>query len=285
MARRLFSEISPLTYKISVKRQQLQRNAIDAMVRQSFAKQGTGESLGIKVYSHNSLIRRRLGNTHPELQEGKARSLSLAAPHVDGVVIAPGETFSFWRLVGEPPQRKGYLPGLMIEGDHAAVGVGGGLCQFTNLLHWMTLHSSLTIVEHHHHSGLDLFPDFQRQIPFGTGTSIVWNFLDYRVRNDTDQTFQFRVRVDDEYLRGELCSDQALPMKYHIREEDAYFYRAADPRTAASTVRRHNVVMRDTRDKRTGNIVKTERPLENDALACYDPDMIRDEILPEKPSV
>jgi vancomycin resistance protein VanW len=29
--------------------------------------------------------------------------------------------------------------------------VGGGLCQFTNLLHWVALHSPLEIAEHHHH--------------------------------------------------------------------------------------------------------------------------------------
>ncbi len=33
------------------------------------------------------------------------------------------------------------------------------MCQFTNLLHWMALHSPLTVTEHHRHSGLDLFPD------------------------------------------------------------------------------------------------------------------------------
>jgi vancomycin resistance protein YoaR len=48
------------------------------------------------------------------------------------------------------------------------------------------------------------YSDFGRQIPFGTGTSISYNYLDYRVRNDSDNTFQLRLWVDDEYLCGEL---------------------------------------------------------------------------------
>lgn len=279
MARKLFSEISPLTYKISLVPQQVQRNVQDRVSRAVFTKEHQGQDLPVKIYAHNSLIRRRLGNTQPELQEGKAKSLAIAAPLVDGVVIRPGQSFSFWRNVGEPTVAKGYQVGLTVEGDHAAEGVGGGLCQFTNLLHWMTLHSPLTITEHHHHSGLDLSPDFKRQIPFGTGTSIVWNFLDYRVRNDTDQTFQFRVRVDGEYRRGQLRSDQPLPLKYHVREESGYFYRMRDSESGASQVRRHNVVVRDFRDKRTGLITGTERLLENDALVCYDPELIQDQIL------
>lgn len=199
---------------------------------------------------------------------------------MDGILIRPGETFSFWRLVGEPSSKRGFQPGVVIFDDRAETGVGGGLCQFTNLLHWMALHSPLSIVEHHHHSGLDLFPDFKRQIPFGTGTSIVWNFLDYRLRNDTGITFQSRVRTDDEHLRGELRADAPLDQKFHVGEEDGWFYEALDPQTGTLQVRRHNIVSRSTRDKRTGNIVASETLLENDALVVYDRDRITEPIHP-----
>ena len=75
----------------------------------------------------------------------------------------------------------------------------------------MVLHSELTIAEHHHHDGLDLFPDFGRQIPFGTGTSISYNYIDYRVRNDTSNTYQLRLWVDGEYLCGELRATEPCP--------------------------------------------------------------------------
>ncbi len=283
MGRMLFSDIHPITYAISLEKQRLQRRLRDAARRVPFASERQSENLAVKLYSHNSLIRRRLGNTDLSLQEGKAKSLAISAPLVDGIIIRPGETFSFWHLVGKPTARKGYQLGVVISGKEAREGIGGGMCQFTNLLHWLALHSPLEIIEHHHHSDLDLFPDFKRVIPFGTGTSIIYNFLDYRLYNPTDLTFQFRVRVDEEHLRGELRADRHWTHKYHVYEDEAYFYEQPGAEGKPPTVHRHNVVLRDTRCKRTGNIVATERIVENDALVVYDRELISAEILPSRP--
>lgn len=55
--------------------------------------------------------------------------------------------------------------GLVIRNGASDEGVGGRLCQFTDLIHWIVPHFPLTIVEHHHHNQLDLFPDFDRVRP------------------------------------------------------------------------------------------------------------------------
>ena len=52
------------------------------------------------ICRHSSLVRRTLGDVDPVLQENKAENLRLALPHVSGILIRPGETFSFWKLVG-----------------------------------------------------------------------------------------------------------------------------------------------------------------------------------------
>lgn len=138
------------------------------------------------------------------------------------------------------------------------------MCQFTNLIHWMVLHSELTIVEHHHHDGLDLFPDYNRQIPFGTGTSIFYNYLDYRVINDTSNTYQLLVKTDGEYLRGELRAVRPQTKSYHVYAKDEFFSEENH------TVYRNGLVLRDTIDKRTGNVVKTETLRKNHAKVMYD---------------
>ena len=138
------------------------------------------------------------------------------------------------------------------------------MCQFTNLIHWMVLHSDLTITEHHHHDGLDLFPDFNRQIPFGTGTSIVYNYLDYRVKNNTPRTYQLLVWVDGEYLRGELRADQEQTDSYHIYVKDEHFSREN------GTVYRNGMVVRDTIDKQSGKHTRSEIIRTNHAKVMYD---------------
>ena len=106
MKRKLFCEISPLTYRISTEKGILLRKLQDAASGEHFAQKKSDEPLPYVICTHRSLIRRKLGNTDPELQENKAVNLALAAPKVSGVLIRPGETFSFWRRwAGSTPQR------------------------------------------------------------------------------------------------------------------------------------------------------------------------------------
>ena len=224
MKRRLFCEISPLTYAISVRRCILTRSIKNLLSFKKLSKTRQKEKLEYVICRHNSLIRRKLGNVDMRLQENKAVNLSLAAPKINKVLIRPGETFSFWHLVGNTTAAKGYKEGLTIFADHTEPGIGGGMCQMTNLIHWMILHSDMEITEHHHHDGLDLFPDFKRKIPFGTGTSIMYNYLDYRFKNTTDRTYQLIVYTTPEYLCGELRADSPQKFKYHIRSENVFFF-------------------------------------------------------------
>lgn len=262
--RKLFCEISPLAYSLSRQKCIALRRIRDFVSRTKFAHIQSDAVLPVLIYSHNSLIRRKLGNTEMGLQENKAVNLSLAAPKVNRIMIYPGETFSFWRLVGPDSEKRGYREGLTIANGRPSKGIGGGLCQFTNLIHWMVLHTELTIVEHHHHDGIDLFPDFKRQIPFGTGTSIVYNYLDYRFLNRTDRTYQLLVWSDGEYLRGELRADTPQSVSYHIHAEEEFFSEED------GAVYRNGLVYRDTIDKRTGSRLTSELIRRNHARVMYD---------------
>lgn len=264
MKRKLFCEISPFTYRLSMEKEILKRHLKDLLRKTLFAKERTEVPLPVLVYRHNSLIRRRLGNVNMQLQENKATNLSLAVSHINGLLIHPGETFSVWKLIGRTSQRKGYKEGLTIAKGQPAQGIGGGLCQLSNLIHWMVLHSELTITEHHHHDGLDLFPDFGRQIPFGTGTSISYNYIDYRVKNETDNTYQLRLWVDDEYLCGELRAAEILPYTFHIHAENEYFSREGD------VVFRNGQVFRDTIDRISGRCLDSQLIRTNHAKVMYD---------------
>ena len=273
MGRKLFCEISPLTYKISVFKGILLRRVKWLMNKQRYARHFSEVELPVVIYKHKSLIRRRLGNVDMDLQENKAVNLSLAAPRVSNILIRPGETFSFWRLVGNCTAKKGYRNGLVIKLGNVSRGIGGGMCQFTNLIHWMVLHSPLTIIEHHHHNNLDLFPDYGRQIPFGTGTSIMYNYLDYQFINNSKQTFQLIVYTNDEYLCGELRSDKEIKVAYHINEENQYFSKVD------KDYYRNNEIYRETIDKNTGNVINKELIVMNHAKVVYDIKHIPGEVI------
>ena len=233
MKRMLFCEICPFTYRLSMEKEILKRHLRDLFQSTRFAGERTTDSLPVVIYHHKSLIRRRLGNVDMQLQENKAVNLALAVTHIDGLLIRPGETFSVWKLLGRTTEKKGYKEGL-------------------------------TIAEHHHHDGLDLFPDFGRQIPFGTGTSISYNYIDYRVKNNTSDTYQLRLWVDGEYLNGELRATTPLPYTYHIHAEDEFFSREG------GVVYRNGKVYRDTIDRTTGDCVERQLIRTNHARVMYE---------------
>ncbi|MDD4049060.1 MAG: VanW family protein, partial [Clostridia bacterium] len=224
----LFCEINSLTYRISVKKGIYLRKLKWLKNRNVYASMRKTKRLPNKVYIYKSLIRRQLGNVDTDLQENKAVNLSIAVPKVNGVIIKPHEIFSFWKLVGNCTEARGYKEGLVIKGGEVSKGIGGGMCQFTNLIYWMVLHSPLTIIEYHHHNNIDMFPDYGRQIPFGTGTSIMYNYLDFQFINNTNQTFQLIIYITDKYLCGELRSEKEIEYSYHIVEENQYFDKEKD---------------------------------------------------------
>jgi hypothetical protein len=146
-----------------------------------WAGQRRAEDLRVRVKRHRSLLLRELAGAAMELQHNKVVNLRLASARVDGLLIRPGETFSFTKVVGNCTRRKGYVEGMRLSDGTATSGVGGGICQLANLLHWMFLHSPLTVVERSEHS-FDPFPDNGRVLPWGVGCSIVYNYVDLVVR-------------------------------------------------------------------------------------------------------
>ena len=272
MSRRLFCELGPWAYRISTRKEIFLRDCRDLFSGAHFSRERADTLLPTVVYRHSSLIRRKLGEVDTVLQENKAENLRLAIPHVSGILIKPGETFSFWKLVGDCTAKKGYREGLVIKGGMPDRGVGGGMCQFTNLLHWMALHSPLQIAEHHHHNGVDLFPDYGRKLPFGCGTSILYNYRDYRLYNPTGQPFQFVVWLDETDLNGELRTTRPLAQRWHIREDEAWFEEGAD-----GALYRHNKIYRRTIDAKTGAQLCEELLLENHARVMYGREFVPEE--------
>ncbi len=201
------------------------------------------------------------------LQTNKITNLRLASAKMNGIIIRPGETFSFWRLVGWPTAKKGYVTGMLLSNGKVQEGIGGGLCQAANLLYWMALHSPLVTTERHRHS-YDIFPDSGRVLPFGTGAAVYYNYVDLQFHNPTDTTFHIIIGVNETHLHGEIRSDILTPHSYKIIERDHRFTRS---RTTGKIFRENNLY-RQTFDKRTGNMLSDELLYKNHCETLYRPE-------------
>jgi vancomycin resistance protein VanW len=203
-------------------------------------------------------------NLDERLQRNKVVNLRIAADRLDGLVLDPGQRMSFWRLVGKPTRRRGFVEGLVLNQGRLEAGVGGGLCQMTNLLFWMTLHTQLEVAERWRH-GYDVFPDAGRTLPFGSGATCAWPMLDLQIVNPTSASFRLSVVVGETYLSGEWTSTRPSPVRYAVQER-AHRMTHDGPGTYV----RHNELWRVETDEATA--FTSERLLvANEALLMYEP--------------
>ncbi len=261
--RRPISELHPWLHVARVAELRLERRASDLLRRVPFARSVTPTPLPVTIVRHASLLRRTLRDVDPGLQESKVTNLRLAAATMDGLVIGPGETFSFWNRVGPPTARRGYVDGLILRSGRVTAGIGGGLCQLSNLIYWMALHTPLEVVEHHHH-GFDPFPDVGRVLPFGSGATIFHSYGDLWLANPTGQPFRLSVRVGPRRLHGAITTDRPWPLAYHVEEVGHRFIRGE-----AGDVYRENELWLRTVDRRTGMLLDRRCIARNHARVAY----------------
>lgn len=162
-----------------------------------------------------------------EYQYNKVFNLQLAGKQINHLLIKPKETFSFYIAVKDAEKKEKYRKGLTLVDGKIAFIEGGGLCQISNLLFQVFLNSSLTIVERHTHKVKD-FPDPMEDTPKGIDSAIAEGFLDLKVRNDTENTFQISITFDDEYIYAKLLAQNKIESEYKIKNENLKYIRNSD---------------------------------------------------------
>ena len=272
MSRMLFCDLGPTCYKISVKKEIARRNVKDFFSNKKIAVYRDDKQLPNIVKAHSSILLRKLHGVDMKLQENKVTNITIACSKINGIIIKPNEVFSYWKLVGSPSKKNGFKEGLVIGRDGFDKGYGGGLCQMANMIHMLVLHSPLKVIELHHHTDA-LFPDDRRRVPFGTGTSVYYNNVDYRFLNNQDQDVQILVWVENGELCGELRSERPFPYRYKLVEEGHHF------KMENGVFYRISKVYRIVIDRETNKEIKKELILDNHSEVMYDYNLLpKDEI-------
>lgn len=271
--RRNFCDINPLFYSISLHKEIIKRNLKDFFSKEKFAKTRSKEKLPNLVSNHSSNIIRKGKGIDPKLQENKAINLELASNRINGILIRPGEVFSFWKTVGKATKKKGYKAGRVISKNKLKPGIGGGLCNLGNTINWLVLHSPLEIVELHTHSDA-LDPSAEKnRIPFSSGTSVSYNYIDYRFKNNSNQNIQLFVWCEAGKLKAELRSEAEFPLKYELVEENHHFRKKGDKYYRSSKIYRNTI------EKSTENLLSKELIWDNNSMVMYDYDLIPKELI------
>jgi len=161
------------------------------------------------------LFRDVLGDTTTTLNAGnknRTTNVRIACEKIDGMILLPGEVFSYNDTVGKRTYEAGFLDATIFNAGEKVDDVGGGICQVSSTIYMAALRADLEIVERQNHRYTVNYT------PLGEDATVYWGNIDFRFRNDTDYPIRMDVKLDGSKVIVELVGTQMTPGK-HVEVE------------------------------------------------------------------
>jgi len=124
----------------------------------------------------------------------RIQNIVAAASKFHGLVIPPGEVFSFNEYLGEVTPENGFTESLIIEGDRTAVGIGGGVCQVSTTAFRAAFYGGFEIVERWAHGYRVSW--YEIGSFSGLDATIYSPAVDLKFRNDSDSYILIQTEID-----------------------------------------------------------------------------------------
>lgn len=131
--------------------------------------------------------------------EAKIKNLSIAIKRIESIQINPNEIFSFWHTIGNPSKNKGFVGSRSLVNGKLENSLGGGLCQLSGLIYYISLHAKLEILERHSHS-IDIYTDETRFTPLGSDATVAYGYKDLKIRNNLKGPIRFQFSIEGNRL-------------------------------------------------------------------------------------
>lgn len=142
----------------------------------------------------------------------KLHNLSIAIKSIEKIVIYPKQIFSFWKIVGNPTTRRGFLASRSLINGKLEPSIGGGLCQLSGLLYYLSLFAGLCVIERYNHS-IDIYTESTRFTPLGSDATVAYGYKDLRLKNNLSVPIKFSFLLTDNKLKIRL--NTPIKIKHH----------------------------------------------------------------------
>ena len=119
----------------------------------------------------------------------RTTNLQLAASKINGIVLMPGETFSYNQVVGERTIAAGYKEAPIYVSGEVVDGLGGGICQITSTLYNAVLYANLEIVERSNHQFVPSYVTASRD------ATVVYGSIDFKFKNNRNYPIKLTCSV------------------------------------------------------------------------------------------
>jgi vancomycin resistance protein YoaR len=184
----------------------------------------------------------------PGSTSARMTNVRVGAVRFNDVLLSPGQVFSFGQILGDVGPSEGYLPELVILGNHEEKQYGGGLCQVASTAFRAALLGGLPIVERHNHSFAVSYYTAPYGVP-GVDATIFYPQVDFKFRNDTGHYILIQTAMQGTSLTFDFYGTKTKTGQ--IRGPQ-FISGSTDSKQASETV-----FYRDVLDP-SGNVMKTD---------------------------
>jgi len=141
--------------------------------------------------------------------QAKINNLAIAIQSIEPILVQPNEIFSFWKAVGDPSLKRGFVESRSLINGELEPSIGGGLCQLAGLIYYVSLQANLDMVERSSHSA-DIYTEETRFTPLGSDAAVAYAYQDLRVVNSYDFPVKFTFSLTEDSITIRLNSTQEI---------------------------------------------------------------------------
>ncbi|MBL4745380.1 MAG: VanW family protein [Flavobacteriaceae bacterium] len=158
-------------------------------------------------YIGNIEVNQKIKQT--ETSSAKLKNFEIAINKIEKIQINPNEIFSFWKTVGSPSKKNGFVESRSIVNGKITPTYGGGLCQLSGIIYHASLYANLDIIERYNHSS-DIYTNETRFTPLGSDATVVYGFKDLKIKNNLKKPIKFSFSLKKNHLTIRINSEEII---------------------------------------------------------------------------
>lgn len=151
----------------------------------------------------------------------RTHNIKLAAQKIDGMILNPGEEFSYNGVVGSRTAEAGFKEAGVFTAQGSDTGIGGGVCQVSSTLYVAAVYADMEIVERRNHSFTVGY------VPDGWDATVYFGSIDFRFRNNQPYPVRLHAWVEGGTLNCAITGTKLDDKKVTIYSGSKYNHKAA----------------------------------------------------------
>lgn len=177
-----------------------------------------------EIFREGAYFRDVLGScdTKHNTNENRNNNLRLLCEALDGLILQPGQDFSYNESVGERTAERGYMAAPAYSGNRLTDAIGGGVCQGSSTLYNCVLIADLEVTNRVCHGATINY------LPLGLDATVNWGTTDFCFRNSSNFPIKLCAEVSDGYVKMKILGtdekDYYVKMEAFSGEEENVIY-------------------------------------------------------------